>query len=341
MKLLKLSNILDENLDLFPKCSYRELFSEDFTMQFHRHQTVEVMIATNNSFEVDFFKPDDSNTAHTVTVSPNHLIIIDSNVFHRLSIRENNTKIINVEFDFFNKSLSTFPFDSQALYKTEKFNKFVSDNNEIYIIGCSKSLIRTIENIQQELLLFPPNMDRNNFTEEYFLNNFRLHYYTILFFHQIAKDYISLSKDTDETSHFVKKAISYINENISYENITPQKVAEHLHINQTYLSTVFSKQMSLTLSAYINHRKIALAMHLLASTTFPINQIAAQVGYNNRQHFIRQFKKLLGITPLEYRKSQKLEILNTHPNNDEIYPVEKIMSTPPRKNRKSLECNVI
>ena len=65
-------------------------------------------------------------------------------------------------------------------------------------------------------------------------------------------------------------------------------------------------------------------MHLLTTTTFPINQIAAQVGYNSRQHFIRQFKNLLGVTPIEYRKSQKTEILSTHPHNDHIYPVEKI-----------------
>ncbi len=43
------------------------------------------------------------------------------------------------------------------------------------------------------------------------------------------------------------------------------------------------------------------ARELLKDKTMKINDVAAQVGYNNTSHFIQSFKKLCGCTPEEYR----------------------------------------
>ena len=44
------------------------------------------------------------------------------------------------------------------------------------------------------------------------------------------------------------------------------------------------------------------AKELLAEPQLKINEIGYQVGYESSPHFSRTFKKVVGITPAEYRK---------------------------------------
>ena len=48
--------------------------------------------------------------------------------------------------------------------------------------------------------------------------------------------------------------------------------------------------------------KIKLACDLLSSTNDTVSSIAAKCGYESDVHFMRQFKKMTGCTPSEYRK---------------------------------------
>ena len=45
------------------------------------------------------------------------------------------------------------------------------------------------------------------------------------------------------------------------------------------------------------------AKHLLSATKMTVCEISSACGYNSDVHFMRLFKKTVGISPLEYRKS--------------------------------------
>ena len=45
------------------------------------------------------------------------------------------------------------------------------------------------------------------------------------------------------------------------------------------------------------------AMQLLRHTDFKVQEIALHCGYNNENHFMRQFKEKIGVTALQYRKN--------------------------------------
>ncbi len=54
---------------------------------------------------------------------------------------------------------------------------------------------------------------------------------------------------------------------------------------------------------YLNHRRIEVSKTLLLTTDMKIHEIAAQVGYENTNHFITLFKKETDMTPLAYRET--------------------------------------
>ena len=50
--------------------------------------------------------------------------------------------------------------------------------------------------------------------------------------------------------------------------------------------------------------KIEKAKEILSETGCTVSQVAAMCGYDNEEHFMRQFKKIVGVTPTGYRKNK-------------------------------------
>ncbi|WP_223589059.1 response regulator transcription factor [Neobacillus bataviensis] len=100
----------------------------------------------------------------------------------------------------------------------------------------------------------------------------------------------------------IREAIDYINKNIKNE-LTQKEVADHVHLNPSYLSVLFKEHVKLTFSEYVTRRRIQRAKELLISTNLPINDIAEESGYKTAKYFIKIFKELEGLTPSAYRKT--------------------------------------
>ncbi|WP_139311221.1 response regulator [Bacillus sp. MRMR6] len=100
----------------------------------------------------------------------------------------------------------------------------------------------------------------------------------------------------------IREAIEYINLNLKNE-LTQKEVADHVHLNPSYLSVLFKDHVKLTFSEYITRRRIQRAKELLIATNLPINDIAEESGYKTAKYFIKIFKELEGVTPSAYRKN--------------------------------------
>jgi two-component system, response regulator YesN len=99
----------------------------------------------------------------------------------------------------------------------------------------------------------------------------------------------------------IRKAIDYINDHLQNE-LTQKEVADHVHLNASYLSVLFKEHVKVNFSEYVTRRRIQRAKELLMSTNLPINDIAEQSGYKTAKYFIKIFKELEDITPSAYRK---------------------------------------
>lgn len=96
------------------------------------------------------------------------------------------------------------------------------------------------------------------------------------------------------------KIILYVEENYSSE-CSLKDVAKKLQYDYPYLSKVFVSQMDMTFTRYLNNYRISQACYLLKNSSQSISSIASNCGYNNLKTFHRNFRKITGQTPKEYR----------------------------------------
>ncbi len=87
--------------------------------------------------------------------------------------------------------------------------------------------------------------------------------------------------------------------------LTLKQMAEQHHIDMSYLSTLFHAKVGKTFTAYLTEVRLARACQLLETTTLSHEKIAALCGYSQYTYFKRVFKKVLGVTPSQYREGHR------------------------------------
>lgn len=98
----------------------------------------------------------------------------------------------------------------------------------------------------------------------------------------------------------IKQVIQYVHQNLS-SDLSLDTLAGKFYISKYHLGYVFKKVTGFTVNEYIISRRIMKARELL-KRNLPVSQVGEMVGYNNDSHFIRTFKKMVGITPKQYAK---------------------------------------
>lgn len=95
--------------------------------------------------------------------------------------------------------------------------------------------------------------------------------------------------------------LDYIYTHLHYR-ITLEEVADHLAISKNYLSTLFKKEMGISLSEYIISLKIEKARNLLQYSDYTLSDISNYLAFSSESHFIQVFQKKVGVTPNKFRK---------------------------------------
>lgn len=104
-------------------------------------------------------------------------------------------------------------------------------------------------------------------------------------------------------SSLVREVVEYIRENYK-EEISLEKVVKRYHVNYSYFSRLFYKEVGESFTDYVTRVRMDQAKFLLVVTDDTISQIAEQSGYDNEKYFMKLFKKMEGCTPSEYRKKK-------------------------------------
>lgn len=99
------------------------------------------------------------------------------------------------------------------------------------------------------------------------------------------------------------KIKQYVLLNYSNYTLSVSAMAEHFGITPTHLSRVFKKEFDELLVDYIMRVRVETAITLLEQTDNRINDIANMVGYQNTKSMTHAFKKIVGVSPNQYRKS--------------------------------------
>ncbi|CAH1195651.1 HTH-type transcriptional activator RhaR [Paenibacillus auburnensis] len=91
-----------------------------------------------------------------------------------------------------------------------------------------------------------------------------------------------------------------------YENISHDDIARKVDLSPKYLSSLFKKEVGITVSEYIQNTKINEAKKLLSLSKTPISEICTLLNFNDQSYFTKVFKKVSGVTPMYYRERHHL-----------------------------------
>jgi len=100
----------------------------------------------------------------------------------------------------------------------------------------------------------------------------------------------------------VDEFIRYVKDNYN-TNIKVNEICEIIGISVTHFTHKFSDEIGISPRQYIINLRIEKAKKMLKQSNVTIEEIARCVGYEYTTHFCREFKRISGFTPIEFKKS--------------------------------------
>jgi len=91
----------------------------------------------------------------------------------------------------------------------------------------------------------------------------------------------------------------------STENLSLQQLASQLGLSMRSFNRRFKQATTKTPGDYLQNLRLNNARELLRTSNLSINEVAAQAGYHDSSHFCSRFRKVMGVTPLSYRKAAR------------------------------------
>lgn len=97
--------------------------------------------------------------------------------------------------------------------------------------------------------------------------------------------------------------IWYVHEHYR-EPLTNESLGEIFGFHKNYISGMIKEYTGMPLHRYLNHVRISRAVEMLGDGELPIAEIARRCGFCDIYYFSRYFKRSVGISPTEYKKSR-------------------------------------
>ncbi|MCL2053604.1 MAG: response regulator [Oscillospiraceae bacterium] len=103
----------------------------------------------------------------------------------------------------------------------------------------------------------------------------------------------------------IERVVQYINANYSQE-LKLEMLANIFGYNSAYLGKVFNQYTGENFNNYIDRIRITEAKRLLSLEEYRVYEVAERVGYTNINYFHNKFKKHVGVSPLNFKRSPDL-----------------------------------
>lgn len=191
---------------------------------------------------------------------------------------------VSVIFNDFSALFKKFQFDPLEVVKLliEVYVRLQSSYPEF-----SKSLIE-LYGLEDS---YPKNLE--SFDTYDFLLQENIKLYT-----EVIKKIVEIRNRKDK--RLVKIIKDYINENY-HEPISLNMIAENIYLSPSYISDLFKKQTGENITDYLAKVRIEKAKILLKDLQIKSYEIGEMVGYKDPAYFSKVFKKVVGVSPNEYR----------------------------------------
>lgn len=112
-------------------------------------------------------------------------------------------------------------------------------------------------------------------------------------------DHLLAGKDENPVIFQIKE---YLHQNYSVPSLSVPDISEHVHLSPTYVCTLFKNETGQTLNQYLTDYRIKMSKQFLSDPLYKITEISAKVGYSDGNYYSKAFRKIVGLSPSEYRE---------------------------------------
>lgn len=99
--------------------------------------------------------------------------------------------------------------------------------------------------------------------------------------------------------------LSFIEANLNRSVKVPE-IADAVHLSVSRLCHLFRNEIGSGVAKFVRSRKLAQAKFLLETTPLTVKEVMVRVGVNDKSHFLRDFKRIYGMSPRQSRKSVRI-----------------------------------
>ena len=128
-------------------------------------------------------------------------------------------------------------------------------------------------------------------------------YLSLIFSKLLISGIVQSRASRGKKESFSSKIQDYLKKHYS-ENITSEDAAEELFYTQSYFCRLFKKQFGTSFLEYLSMYRVSLSKVRLENPSVKVSEVAEAVGFMDSAYFSRCFKRLVGISPSEYKKNQ-------------------------------------
>ena len=111
---------------------------------------------------------------------------------------------------------------------------------------------------------------------------------------------IAVGQKSLKRNNKIKSILQYMEDNFKNTGMGLAMVSEQFGLSEGYLSALFKEEMNVNFADYLEDLRMKEACRLLKEGGL-VADIAERTGYNSVQSFRRAFKRVLGVSPSEYR----------------------------------------
>jgi two-component system response regulator YesN len=121
----------------------------------------------------------------------------------------------------------------------------------------------------------------------------------------VAKDFALMVRQgrTVEPMGVVTRVAECVN-SIRGKRVTVSDVADAVYMSSSGLTKLFRREIGCTVAEFINKVRIDEAKRLLRDPQYSVTDVADEMGFNDPSNFCKVFKRLVGITPGEFRRRE-------------------------------------
>lgn len=110
-----------------------------------------------------------------------------------------------------------------------------------------------------------------------------------------------------EDENIIKGIINYIKRNYQ-KHITVDSLSDKFYVNKYVMCKQFKAETDSTIMEFLIRVRLNHARELLEETRMTMVEIAEAVGYNSAKYFSSEFKKKIGVSPVNYRMNTRKDL---------------------------------